>query len=117
LSEIGVETVFDHEQALLMRFLDGVGDIPGIEAYGRYDVMRMPVVSLNLGEIESSVLAERLAADHGIATRAGLHCAPRMHAALETLGTGAVRFSFNWFTGEEDISYALFALRSIAGAL
>ena len=52
LCEIGVETVFDHEQALLMRFLDGVGDIPGIEAYGRCDVMRMPAVSLTLGEIE-----------------------------------------------------------------
>ena len=117
LGEVGIETILDHEQALLVRFLEGLGDIPGIEVYGRCDMMRTPVVSLNLDGVESSVLAERLAADHGIATRAGLHCAPRMHAALGTLGTGAVRFSFNWFTGEEDISFALFALRSIAGAL
>ena len=61
--------------------------------------------------------ADELAERYGIATRAGLHCAPRMHAALGTLEQGCVRFSFGWFTSENDIDAAVAALAEIAGGL
>ena len=49
--------------------------------------------------------AARLLANHGIAVRAGLHCAPLAHESAGTLQTGTVRISFGhdaaaWQTGE-----------------
>ncbi|MDO5107738.1 MAG: aminotransferase class V-fold PLP-dependent enzyme, partial [Coriobacteriaceae bacterium] len=70
---------------------------------------------VNLDGWDSAALAGELAERYGIATRAGLHCAPRMHAALGTLGQGCVRFSFGWFTCEDDIDAAIAALSEIAG--
>lgn len=115
LLELGVFRVASHERELRERFLSGVGDIPGITVYGSRDGhAHTGVAALNLAGMDSSTLADRLARDFGIATRAGLHCAPRMHAALGTLERGAVRFSFSWYTTEADIDAAVSALREIA---
>lgn len=50
----------------------------------------------------SSDSAGILFADHGIAVRAGLHCAPLAHKFLHTYPSGTIRFSVNCFTKEED---------------
>lgn len=115
LLDLGVERVEAHERALRSRFVDGLGQIPGVEVYGIQDGHdHTGVVAMNLAGLNSSTLADRLAYDYGIATRAGLHCAPRMHAALGTLDRGAVRFSFGWYTTERDVDAALDALSHIA---
>lgn len=117
LLDVGVEHVAAYEARLRERFCAGVGDIPGITVYGAHDGQaHTGVVALNLAGMDSSTLADRLAQDFGIATRAGLHCAPRMHAALGTLEQGAVRFSFCWYTTASDIDAAVSALREIARA-
>lgn len=116
LDDVGVAEIHAYESALLGRFLAGVSRIEGAEPYGTFDGAHCGIVSLNLRGWESSALADELAARYGIATRAGLHCAPRMHAALGTLGRGCVRFSFNRFTGTDDIDAALAALSELAGA-
>lgn len=115
LLELGVERVTAHEGALRERLVAGVADIPGITVYGAQDGhAHTGVVALNLAGVDSSTLADRLAVDYGIATRAGLHCAPRMHAALGTLERGAVRFSFGWYTTEADVDEAIRAMRELA---
>ncbi|OUP08714.1 aminotransferase class V-fold PLP-dependent enzyme [Collinsella sp. An2] len=115
LLDLGVERVEEHERALRSRFVDRLGQIPGVEVYGIHDGHdHTGVVAMNLAGLDSSTLADRLAYDYGIATRAGLHCAPRMHAALGTLDRGAVRFSFGWYTTEHDVDAALDALCHIA---
>ena len=49
--------------------------------------------------------------------RAGLHCAPKMHAALGTdLSGGLVRLSPGWATTNEEIDQALSAIAAIASA-
>jgi selenocysteine lyase/cysteine desulfurase len=78
------------------------------------DFDHAPVVALNLAGWSSSSLADALARRYDIAVRAGAHCAPRMHRALGTEKTGAVRFSFGWFTTEEDVDCALSALGELA---
>ena len=103
-----------YEEALRRRFLDGLRGLPAI-VYGEHDGHpHTGVVALNLAGLDSSAVADRLAYEHGVATRAGLHCAPRMHAALGTLDRGAVRFSFGWYTTAADVDAALEALDAIA---
>lgn len=114
LLALGVERVAEHEEGLRRRFLDGLCGLPAI-VYGEHDGhSHTGVVALNLAGLDSSTVADRLAYEHGVATRAGLHCAPRMHAALGTLDRGAVRFSFGWYTTAADVDAALEALDAIA---
>ena len=112
----GVAAVHAHERALLERLVAGAAGIPGVETYGRFDDVHTGIVSLNVRDADSAKVADELAVRYGIATRAGLHCAPRMHGALGTLGRGCVRFSFGWFTSEEEIDAAIRALAEITGA-
>lgn len=112
----GVDTVATYEEGLRRRFVEGVRSIPGVVLYGALDAAHAhtPVVALNLAGMPSSQLADTLAARYGIATRAGLHCAPLMHRALGTLETGSVRFSFGQFTTEDEVDAALDALAEIS---
>lgn len=116
VADRGVEEIAEHGERLRTRFLEGALAIDGITVYGAREAAHghTPVVALNLDGVESSRLADDLASRYGIATRAGLHCAPLMHQALGTSGTGSVRFSFGAFTEAAEIDAALAALREIA---
>ena len=102
----------------------GARAIDGVTVYGDFpddlallDGVRADhgaVVSVNLDGWDSSEVADELEETYGIAVRAGLHCAPRMHEALGTSATGAVRFSFGAFTAEKDVDAALAALGAMA---
>ena len=118
LLDLGIDQVERHERDLRERFCAGVAGVAGVTVYGQDDGHgHTGVVALNLAGMDSSTLADRLAYEHGIATRAGLHCAPRMHAALGTLEQGAVRFSLGWYTTASDIDAAVEALAAIAAEL
>lgn len=114
LAEEGVATVQAHDDALRERLVEGLLAAPGVTVYGRADAPHSPAVAMNLAGWESSELADALAQDFGIATRAGAHCAPRMHRALGTQGTGAVRMSFGWYNTQDDIDLAVRAVRELA---
>lgn len=112
----GIDAVAAREEGLRRRFIEGALRTPGVALYGAGDEAHghTPVVALNLEGVPSSQLADELAARYGIATRAGLHCAPLMHRALGTLETGSVRFSFGQFTTEDEVDAALSALAEIS---
>ena len=114
LEETGVEAVAAKEAALTERFLSGVQKIPGITVYGPFDGPHAGIVSLNVRDLDSGAVADALSEDYGIAVRPGGHCAPRLHEALGTREQGAVRFSFSWFTTEEEVDAALSALSELA---
>ena len=114
LNEVGLERVRAHEWALTRRFYEGVVNIPGVAVYGDFSVDHGAVVALNIGEQDSGSVSDALSEDYGIATRAGAHCAPRMHQALGTVEQGAVRFSFSWFTTEEEVDTAVRAVEELA---
>ena len=83
--------------------------------YGGVD--RSGIVALNVGEIDSALVADRLAQEFDICVRAGAHCAPLMHKALGTDEQGAVRFSFSWFNTQEEVEQAVDALSQVAHEL
>ena len=111
----GPEAIFAHEDALARRFSVQVRAIPGVTVYGDQDApVRAPVVSLNVGELDSAAVADELSERYGIAVRPGAHCAPRLHRALGTDDRGAVRFSFGWYHTEKEADAAAEAVRAIA---
>jgi len=116
LAETGVQTIADYEHKLMMRFYNGVANLPGVTVYGDFSEghARTAVVTLNIHDYDSSAVSDELAECFDIATRPGAHCAPRMHYALGTQEQGAVRFSFSWFTTEEEVDAAIAAVKEIA---
>ena len=116
LAETGVETIAEYEHKLMMRFYNGVAGLPGVTVYGDFSEghPRTAVVTLNIHDYDSSAVSDELSECFDIATRPGAHCAPRMHRALGTVEQGAVRFSFSWFTTEEEVDAAIAAVKEIA---
>ena len=115
LATTGVEEVARHERALRSRFVAGVSACAGVTLYGEVPrCEHVATVALNIGGRDSAQVADELAQRFGIAVRAGLHCAPRAHAALGTTGQGAVRFSFGWFTTEAEVDCAVDAVCTLA---
>ena len=116
LEETGVHTIAEKEHQLMMRFYNAVVDLPGVKVYGDFSEghARTAVVTLNIQDYDSSAVSDELSECFDIATRPGAHCAPLMHQALGTVEQGAVRFSFSWFTTEEEVDAAIAAVKEIA---
>lgn len=115
LGETGVVEIHKKESELAEYFLQGVLKIPGITVYGDTTAkQRAPIVSLNIGEMDSAAVSDILWEDYEICVRGGAHCAPLMHQALGTVEQGAVRFSFSYFNTMKEIDLALQAVREIA---
>ena len=114
LEETGMDAIREKELALMHRFCRGVTRIPGVTVYGDFGQERTAVVALNIRDYDSGAVADALYEEFSIATRAGAHCAPRMHMALGTRDQGAVRFSFSWFNTEAEVDAAINALKALA---
>jgi len=114
IEETGMEEIRRKELALTRRFYEGVKDIPGVTIYGDFSSWeRVPIVSLNIGDYDSSEVSDELLTSYDISTRAGAHCAPLMHEALGTKERGAVRFSFSIENTEEETDLAIEAIRQL----
>lgn len=114
LLETGVEQVGQHERLLAEYARTCLAEIPGCTLYGPVDVMqRSSVVSLTIEGWDPALLAFQLDREHGIAVRAGLHCAPRAHRSIGSYPTGTLRLSPGWFTTRDDITTFCESLISI----
>ena len=115
LMETGIDTIREREQDLMWRFYEGVKDIPGVKVYGDFSTReRCAIVTLNIGDYDSSEVSDELLMTYGISTRAGGHCAPLMHEALGTVEQGAVRFSFSHYNTDEELNTAIQAVKEMA---
>lgn len=115
INEIGVDAIREKEQGLMRRFYEGVKDIPGVKLYGDFGSFnRCAIVTLNIGDYDSSEVSDELLTEYGISTRPGGHCAPLMHEALGTVEQGAVRFSFSHYNTDEEVDTAIRAVRELA---
>ena len=111
----GLEALRTHEQQLTKQLMDGLEQIPKLSISGpSADGPRVGVVSLNVEGYDPQDTAAILDASAGVQCRAGLHCAPKMHASLGTdrLG-GLVRLSLGWATTAEEIAHAVEALAQL----
>ena len=115
LEKEGIDNIRAIELQHMWHFYHGVKDVPGVKIYGDFDTeVRCPVVTLNIGDYDSSEVSDELLMTYGISTRPGAHCAPLMHEALGTVSQGAVRFSFSHYNTEEEVETAINAIRELA---
>ncbi|MCR5481405.1 MAG: aminotransferase class V-fold PLP-dependent enzyme [Clostridia bacterium] len=116
ITKTGMDVIRAKEQKLMWRFFDGVKELDGVRIYGDFrdrNFERCPIVTINIGDYDSSEVSSELFEDYNIATRPGAHCAPLMHEALGTVKQGAVRFSFSYSNTEEEVDAAVSALKKM----
>lgn len=114
INTITIPVIAKKEQELLWHFYKGICNIPEIHIYGDFDTKeRAAILSLNIEGYDSGTVSDLLSQEYNIATRPGAHCAPRMHQALGTTETGAVRFSFSSFNTMEEVETAIQALKEL----
>jgi cysteine desulfurase family protein len=124
--EAGLDYLVDNPKPRLERkrrltkmLVEGLLHIPSVTVYGDLSAQhRVSVVSFNLGDLDSHELAMLLESQAHIQVRAGLHCAPRMHQALETASRGGtVRASLGPFNTEEHVERLLATLKALASSV
>lgn len=104
----------DTDALLLAKdFYEDLKNIEDVKIYGCFKRNRVPVISFNIKDIDSSIVADRLWMEYSIAVRSGIHCAPLIHQALGTDKQGTVRFSFSRFNTQEEVKQALIAIKEI----
>ncbi len=115
IEEKGIKEIADKEQELMWKFYKGIRNLKNVKVYGNFEAKdRSPIVSLNVGHIDSAETADILAQEYGIATRAGAHCAPLIHQFFGTERQGMVRFSFGYFNTFAEVDTAINAVRQLA---
>jgi selenocysteine lyase/cysteine desulfurase len=73
-------------------------------------------VSFNIRGATPSDLAFKLDERFAILSRPGLHCAPAAHRTIGTFPEGTVRFSFGFYTTEDEIRHGLEAVADLGAA-
>lgn len=116
-----VERIEQQCAARVAQLIEGLREIPRVSVIGPPPaVKRGFVVSFTLDDLSGAavdplLLSQVLAEQYAISTRSGLHCAPTAHHHFGTYERGGtVRFSVSWFTTEEQVAYALAAVRQAA---
>ena len=101
LDEVGMQAVAAHGADLTRYALDRLADIPGLEIQGPPTTERRAgVISFTMGDIHAHDLATILD-QHGVAVRAGHHCAKPL---MQTLGIAATaRASFYLYNDTTDV--------------
>jgi cysteine desulfurase/selenocysteine lyase len=111
----GMDRCREQQCQLTARLLDGLAGLSQVTLYGSRNIAeRVGVVSLNVQGYDPRELASLLDANWSIQSRAGIHCAPRMHAALGTAPAGTLRLSLGHFTTDVEIDGVLAALGEVA---
>jgi len=111
-----VSDIAQHESELVSRFLHAMVELQG----AGYSLLgpatthdRVAIFTLTHQDLDAHTLAALLETEHDILARAGLHCAPRAHAAMGTKHTGAIRLSFSVMNTTADVDHAINALLAI----
>lgn len=108
LSEIGMDRVLEHDRRLTAYALERLGEVPGLAVQGPSDTAdRGGVVSFDIPGIHAHDIATILD-EHGVAVRAGHHCAKPLMRRLGLVATA--RASFYIYNETEDVDALVDAL-------
>jgi len=115
LGKLGMERVAAHERDLTARCLDALGRIDGVTIYGpRNPEIKGAVVAFNVEGLHPHDGAAFLD-EHGIAVRAGHHCAQPLMKHFGIAGT--LRASFSVYNTPAEVERLATAVTGLRGAL
>lgn len=101
VESIGVEKIYEHENALRRRAHDMLSALPNIKIYAS-EADCGGILLFNISGKSSTEVAEALDKQK-ICVRAGFHCSPLAHAKLKTGENGAVRLSFGVYNRAQEL--------------
>jgi cysteine desulfurase / selenocysteine lyase len=111
LTEVGMDKVWQHDHELMTYALKRLGEeLPEVRAFGPKGPDRGGIIAFTLGNLHAHDLATALD-QHGIAVRAGHHCAQPLHRILNVPATA--RASFYLYTTKEDVERFIQALKEV----
>lgn len=114
----GLDKIRNHEKDLTGYFIDQLEKIELVHIYGPKDANKQgAVVSINIGDEDSSEIAYILDKIFDIGIRPGLHCASMAHKTIGSFEQGTVRFSIGYFNTREDIDKAIEAIKNICSQM
>ena len=120
LQSVGFDAIQEHEQRLIRKLIDGLLGFDNIIVYGDTEDIsdRVGVVTFNFSDLNTHVLAMRLANSFGVATRRGAFCAhPYVWRLMDQTEedvrgfvecvdvntAGMIRISFGIYNTEEEV--------------
>jgi cysteine desulfurase family protein len=110
----GIQTILHRETELIKKLCSALRKIDKIRILGEPEAPdHVGLATITMENMHPQDLADILDGDFGIAVRAGLHCAPLVHKAMNTYPDGAVRFSLGPFSTAADIDAAINAMDAI----
>ena len=113
--ERGLESIHAHEVALVERLWKRLDELGGYRVFGHRDhARRVGTISFLHEGLSAPDMGGILDVEFDIAIRSGLHCAPFIHLAQDTVPDGAVRVSPGPFNTSEDIDALAAALAEMA---
>ena len=103
-----------HSPMEYQTFVSQVSSMRGITVIKADDFSRQGALfSFVVEGQDPGITARRLADDFGIEIRAGLHCAPAAHRALQTFPSGTARVSVSPYHTASDLTYMLESLHTM----
>ncbi|TWT79319.1 putative cysteine desulfurase [Planctomycetes bacterium CA13] len=112
ISKKGESSIAKHGARLAEQLHLGLRSIRGVRVFGQAG--RLPIASIAVDELSPHDLAAILDAEYAIETRAGLHCAARIHEFLGSYPNGTLRISGGATTTSGEIDQAILAMQSLA---
>ncbi len=101
LQTLGMANVFAHDRALVREAMERLAEVPDVRILGPSADRRGGVVAFELGTLHPHDVATVLDRRHGVAVRAGHHCAMPLHRKLGV--PASARASFHCYSLPEDI--------------
>jgi selenocysteine lyase/cysteine desulfurase len=130
LKEVGFDAIEEHEKRLNKKLIEGLKKLDGVIIYGDTENIddRVGVVSFNFEDINSYIMAAKLAQSGGIATRRGAFCAhpyvwrlmgisneeaKTFENCIDMKTPGMIRVSFGIYNTEEEVDEFLKVLGNL----
>ncbi len=109
--EKNFDIIFKREKQLMELLMDGLRKNPEVIIYNG-EKARVPTMCFNVKGVPSNKVVCFLDSQN-ICVRGGIHCAILAHETINTVKTGAIRVSLNYFNTENEIKKLLEVLKKI----
>jgi cysteine desulfurase/selenocysteine lyase len=113
LTNLGMETIRNHEEHLTARLIHGLGQVKGVHVYApERPADRIGVVSFTVDNLHPHEVAQQLDESADILVRSGHHCCQPL---MERLGLpeGTVRASLGLYNTEEEVDMLIATLEEL----